>query len=148
MSSQIGYDICLADATNKANVIYWSLIKCKRVIRSVLAAKLYEMAHGFDIRAVIKATLGKILRSAILLVLCTKSKFLYEYLVKLSTTQEKQLIVDVMSLQQSYKQREITKVKWIYRHHNPANSITKTKSLSALKTLINTNCINIKLQNK
>ena len=29
MSSQIGYIICLADATNKMNIIYWFSIKCK-----------------------------------------------------------------------------------------------------------------------
>ena len=52
-------------------------------------------------------------------------------------------MVDVMSLWQSYKQQEITKIKWIHKHHNPADSITKTKPLSALKTLIDTNCINI-----
>ena len=143
MSSQIGYVICLADATNKVNIIYWSLIKCKRVTHSVLAAKLYGMAYGFEIGAVIKATLGKILRSAIPLVLCTDSKFLYKCLVKLGTTQEKQLMVDVMSLRQSYERREITEVKWIHGHYNPADSMTKTKPSSALKTLIDINRINI-----
>ena len=111
MTSQIGYVICLADAINKSNVIYWSSIKCKRVIQSVLAAKLYEMAHKFDIGVVIKATLGKILRSPIPLVLYTNSKSLYKCLVKLGTTQEKQLMVDVMSLRQLYEQREITEIK-------------------------------------
>ena len=48
------------------------------------------MAHGFDIRIVIKATLKKILRFAILLILCINLKFLYNYLIKLSITKEKQ----------------------------------------------------------
>ena len=102
MSSQIGYVICLADVTNKANIIHWSLIKCKRVTRSVLAAELYRMVYGFDIGAVIKATLGKILGSDVLLILCSDSKSLYDYLVKLGITQEKQLMVDVMNLGQLY----------------------------------------------
>ena len=143
MLSQIGYVIYLVDATNKANIIHWSLIKCKQITQSVLAAELYGMAHGFDIGAIIKATLEKILRLAVPLILCTDSKSLYNCLVKLGTTREKWLIVDVMSLRQSYEQWEITEVKWIYGHHNPADSMTKAKPSSALKTLINTNCINI-----
>ena len=64
LSSQISYVIYLANATNKANIIHWSSIKCKRLTRIVLVAELYAIAHGFDIGAVIKATLGKIRKSA------------------------------------------------------------------------------------
>ena len=54
---QIGYILVLADIINKANIVHWSLIKCKRIIRSVLESKLYVMAYGFDIGAVIKLTI-------------------------------------------------------------------------------------------
>ena len=56
LSLQIGYILVLADITNKANIMHWSSIKCKRITRSVLASKLYAMAYGFDISATIKST--------------------------------------------------------------------------------------------
>lgn len=54
--------------------------------------------HKFNIEVVIKAILKKILKSAILLFLFIKSKFLYNYLIKLGITQKKQLIIDVIGL--------------------------------------------------
>jgi hypothetical protein len=56
------------------------------------------MAHGFDIRALIKLTIDKVLGIDLLLVLYTDFKSLYEYLVKLGITQEKRLIIDVICL--------------------------------------------------
>jgi hypothetical protein len=98
LSSQIGFVITLSDKDNKANILHWSLIKCKRVIRSVLASELYAMAHGFDAGAAIKSTIEAILYIRLPLILCTDSKSLYDCLVKLGTTQEKRLIVDLMCL--------------------------------------------------
>lgn len=54
MFLQIGLVIYLGNVINKANIIYSSLIKCKQVTKSVLAAELYGMTHGFDIGAIIQ----------------------------------------------------------------------------------------------
>ena len=143
LSSQIGHVICLADADDKANILHWSSTKCKRVTRSVLASELYAMAHGFDAGAVIKATLMQILESETPLIICTDSKSLYDYLVRLGTTQEKRLMIDVMSLRQSYERREISEVRWVQGDNNPADAMTKSKPSNALKTLIDSNRINL-----
>lgn len=143
LSSQIGYVIALADGTNMANIVHWSSTKCKRVTRSVLASELYAMAHGFDIGAAIKATIEAIMRIKLPLVLCTDSKSLYDCLVKLGTTQEKRLMVDLMCLRQAYERREIAEVRWIDGNSNPADSMTKEKPCQALAALIDSNTLNI-----
>lgn len=52
-------------------------------------------------------------------------------------------MVDMISLCQSYKQWEITEVKWIQGYYNPVDFMTKAKPLVALKTLIDINRNNI-----
>ena len=105
------------------------------------------MAYGFNMGAAIKATIKKILQlqKPLLLILCTDSKSLYDCLVKLGTTQEKRLMVDLMCLCQSYERHEITEIKWINGGSNPADAMIKNKPCQALKELINTNTVNLKI---
>ena len=146
LSSQIGYVIAITDRNGSANIVHWSSIKCKRVTRSVLASELYALAHGFDIGAAIKSTIQKILQLPQLpLVLCTDSKSLYECLVKLGTTQEKRLMVDLMCLRQAYERREITEIKWISGGSNLADAMTKSKSCNALTDLVDTNKLSLQV---
>jgi hypothetical protein len=56
------------------------------------------MAHGFDMAFAVKSTIDLILNTDVPLVLATDSKSLYDCLVKLGTTQEKRLMIDVMCL--------------------------------------------------
>ena len=86
------------------------------------------MAYGFNTKAIIKVTIEKILQLKQLpITLYTDSKSLYNCLIKLKTTQEKRLIVDLMCLQQLYKRREIAKIKWINGGSNPVDAITKLR---------------------
>jgi hypothetical protein len=62
-------------------------------------------------------------------------------MVKLSTTQEKRLIVDVMVIRQSYERYIITKIRLIKGDSNPIDIITKAKANTSLTRLINTNKI-------
>ena len=134
----------MADESNKVNIIHCSSLKCKRVTRSVLASELYAVTHGFDIATVLKSTIEQILQIHNLpLILCTDSKSLFDCLVKLGTTQEKRLMVDLMSIRQSYERRQITEIRWIDGNKNPADAMTKARLCPALTNLIDTNTIYI-----
>ena len=137
LSSQIGYVIVLADAQNNANIIHWQSIKCRRVTRSVLASELYALSLGFDVAATTKSTLDQMFsgtaQGKIPLTMCIDSRSLYECLVKLGTTQEKRLMIDLLCLRQSYERREITEILWIKGDKNPADAMTKDKGCDALQ---------------
>ena len=101
------------------------------------------MAYRFNMGAVIKLTINLVLNTTIPLVIYTNLKFLYDCLVRLSTTQEKRLMVNFICLRQLYKRKEIAEIKWIEGNTNPADFMTKSKAYNALKQLIDTNKVNI-----
>jgi hypothetical protein len=140
--SQIEYVICLADSTH-ANILHWSSVKCKRVTRSVLTAELFAMIHDFDVDSILKIILTKMIDTFVSLILITDSKSLYDCLIRLEITVEKRLMIDVMTLRQFYKRREITEMKWMHETNNSVDFMTKSKSSSALRTMIDINQINL-----
>ena len=120
-SSQIGYEIILANETAgnkefeiKGNLIYYSLTKSKRVTWSVLAFEIYSIVGGVDIAITINTTIKIITNQlgflSILIIVCTNSYSLYKYLVKLGTTKEKHLIIDIIAIRQLYKRRELQEI--------------------------------------
>ena len=111
-SSQIKYLIILTNKTKtstetnkfviKENLIYYSSTKSKRVTRSILAFKIYSIVRGVNIVIVINTTI-KIITNQLgflqtQIIVYTNSYSLYKYLVKLSTTKEKYLIINIIVL--------------------------------------------------
>ncbi len=112
-SSQISYLIILVNETKtdstgtneftiKGNLIYYSSTKSKRVTRSVLASKIYSIVGGVDMAIAINTTIKMITKqlgfSYTLIIIYTDLYSLYKCLVKLGTTKEKRLIIDIMAL--------------------------------------------------
>ena len=54
-------------------------------------------------------------------------------------------MVDLICLYQAYKRHKITEVKQISSGDNLADAMTKAKPCQALKTLIDTNKLNLKV---
>jgi hypothetical protein len=78
-----------------------------------------------------------------LVIICTDLYLLYKCLVKLSTTKEKCLIINIMALRQLYKRKEIIKIQWIDRKDNPANTMTKSTSNKAFGEFIDFNQLSV-----
>ncbi|GAO20099.1 hypothetical protein UVI_02042530 [Ustilaginoidea virens] len=154
LSSQIGYVIVLGNEEDNptdnanaflltGNIITYSSTKSKRVTRSALASELYSMVQGVDIAYAIGTTLNMITSRLglpkIPTVVCTDSFSLYECLVKLGTTKEKRLMIDIMALRQSYERREIYEIRWINGNDNLADAMTKGTPNKALETFVDRN---------
>ncbi|KAI1667266.1 hypothetical protein L13192_07975 [Pyrenophora tritici-repentis] len=157
MSSQIGYVIVLGNEitnntsfTIRGNIIHWSSLKCKRITRSVLASEIYAMAYGVDIAIAIRSTLNIIIDRLSLphvpIVVCTDSLSLYECLVKLGTTKEKRLMIDIMAIREGYERGDLTDIRWIDGRDNPADAMTKATANTSMEQLINTNELELRVQ--
>jgi hypothetical protein len=144
LHNQIDYVICLTDDVH-TNLIHWSSIKCKRVIKSVLTAELYTMINDFDVETIIKSIIERMLHISLSLILFTDAKSLFDCLIKLETTSEKRLIIDLMCFRQSYERREIAEIRWIDENINFADTMTKSKLCNALIKLIDINIIELKI---
>ena len=73
------------------------------------------MVGGVNMAITIGTTLKMIIDRlelpAIPIIVYTDLYSLYKYLVKLSTTKEKRLIIDIIALRQSYERRELFKIR-------------------------------------
>jgi hypothetical protein len=56
------------------------------------------MAYSFNIGALVKSIINKVLEIELLLVIYINSKLLYKCLIKLSITREKRLIINIIYL--------------------------------------------------
>ena len=80
------------------------------------------------------------------LIVCTDSYSLYESLVKLGTSKEKRLMINIMALRQYYERRELTEIRWINSLDNPADAMIKTNPDNSLESFLNTNPLSIRVE--
>lgn len=158
MSSQIEFILALVNENShndmqfdiRGNLIHWSSTKCKRMTRSVLASEIYGMVNSFDIGLSISTTFSIVAEQlglpSLPLVICTDSRSLYECLVKLGTTKEKRLMIDIMALRESYQRREITEIRWIIGEDNPADAMMKATPNKAFQRFIDSNELSIRVE--
>ncbi|KAF2185681.1 hypothetical protein K469DRAFT_466462, partial [Zopfia rhizophila CBS 207.26] len=156
MSSQLGFLIIIGTESREnnsfeltGNIMHYSSTKSKRVTRSVLASEIYGMVSGVDMAYAFNTTLNQITQELNLpqinTIICTDSYSLYECLVKLGTTKEKRLMIDIMALRESYERRELYEIRWINGADNLADAFTKRDSNGSLTRFIDTNKAHVRI---
>jgi hypothetical protein len=159
LTSQLGFAIILANEaaindrnefTITGNLIHFSSTKSKRITRSVLASEIYGMVAGVDMAYALASTLQMITTRLSLppipTIVCTDSYSLYECLVKLGTTKEKRLMIDIMALRQSYERRELQEVRWIHGDDNLADAFTKGAPNRSLERFVDSNSATVRVE--
>ncbi|KAI3551201.1 hypothetical protein CSPX01_01118, partial [Colletotrichum filicis] len=85
-----------------SNIIYYLLIKNKRVIRSILVLEVYNIINSINFAYIILIILKRITNRLnfllILIIIYTNSYLLYKYLVKLKIIKEKRFIINIIAL--------------------------------------------------
>ena len=118
--------------------------------RSTLASEIYGIVAGVDIAIAIGSTIDIVMLQLKLppvpIVVCTDSYSLYECLVKLGTTKEKRLMIDIMALRQSYERRELAEVRWINGIDNLADPMTKAGPNKSLEKFLDTNEASVRIE--
>jgi hypothetical protein len=157
LNSQLGFLMVLAHENHlkssfalTGNIMYWSSMECKRIIRNTLASKIYGMVNKVNIGIAFATTLEMIItrfnQPEIPLIICINSYFLYECLIKLGITQKRRLIIDILALRQLYERKKIAEIRWIHNRDNPANAFIKATANSSLEQLVSTNKLVVRMK--
>jgi len=81
----------------------------------VLASEIYGMTNSVNIGFAITVTVNMIIKQinllSIPLVVCTDSYSLYECIIKLGTTREKRLMIDIIALREMYERCELVDMR-------------------------------------
>lgn len=135
LTSQLVYLIILINNDGNANIVHYGSIKLRSVTRSVLAAELFAITHGFDVASTLRLaghdTFGRIAPMKFY----TDSRR-FDCLTNISSNTKEELLIDRRILRQSYKRREISEVFWIPTSQKPADAFTKPNPCNAIRNVL------------
>lgn len=132
--SQLGFIICVADASQKCSILHFSSHKSHRVARSSMAAETLAFVDWFDNAFPIKHDLERIIGRRTPLLMMTDSKLLFDVLTRARYTTERRL--DIASAREAYLGGVISNVGLIQSAHNPADGLTKIQCNDSLQHLL------------
>ena len=81
----------------------------------MLVSEIYAIVYRVNIAIAIGSTIDmiteRLLLSKVLIIVYTNLQLLYNYLIKLGTIKEKQLIINIIALREAYKKQQIIEIQ-------------------------------------
>lgn len=142
LSSQLGFVVLLTDASKKCALLHWNSYKSHRVTRSVLGSEVYAFCDGMDVGISFQLALEPILGRKVNLNMYTDSKSLFDTIITRSQTSEKRLLIDISSVREAYRKKEISNVAWVRSEYNLADALTKESKENILNSVLETWLLN------
>lgn len=127
--SQLGYLIVMADPNNNENIIHYASSRCRCVTWSVISCEIHALVLGFETAHTMQHLIEVItgIRPGIEAYLHSKNVF--DVIANQDITPENLLQIDISALRESYSRLELSIIAWIPRSTNPADSLTKMRTM-------------------
>lgn len=130
--------IYITDKNNTAPLIYYSSIKSRRIVRSVLGAEKFGMADACDSSIILKHEIKKIKGESIKINIITDSETLFDDIILNTSTIERRLMIDIKAAREAYNEVIINDLIWIRMDYNLADTMKKSKVLPQLVAVMKT----------
>ncbi len=127
------------DNDGNANIIHYASLKSKRVTRSVLAAELYAMVHGFDNGSILQVSLSEMFGRVLPLRLYTDSRSLLRECYTFEFDPREAPLIDLSLLREAFEPEKLPMSCGSPGVQNPADALTKSSPSPALLRLMKTN---------
>ena len=128
LTFQLGFIVMLKDKHNNAAIIHHGSWKFYRVTRSVLGAEIYAFSQCLDFVIALSHDSPTIVQRKVKTVTFTDSKSLFDTITKLRTVSEKRLLIEIVSIGESYTNADLSNVAHISSKHNIVNVFTESKA--------------------
>ena len=125
-SSQLGYFVLLADSNNECHVLTYCNKKCKRTVRSIMAAEVFDFSAAFDHTFIIRHDLQVISNQKMGIKKFTDSKQLFDVIQNGSHMTEKKLFIELIATRKEYNRNEISNVGLVPGTLNTADGLKKS----------------------
>ena len=96
------------------------------------------LADAFDMAYTLRHDLEHMIQQSIPIVMMTDSLSLFKIITKATTTTEKRLMIDLCTVNQSFKNGEFENIGFIRTQYNPADAFTKVKRNTILEQFLKT----------
>lgn len=98
LSSQPGFLVTIVDKKHTANVVHSSSFDLKRVTASVLAIEFFSVVHAFHFASTVRKVVNNMIGGKVSLTIYRGSKSLFEGLVCINSTMQKQRMINLRML--------------------------------------------------